>query len=90
VEVMINGSLPMPFPVKGDKGDPWLEKVDMFVPSNGQTVFTLSEVPNANFQLEMRVNGHKVYSFNHTGVTVTYTGTNYTLSTTDLVEFIYT
>lgn len=77
---------------KGDKGDPGSggEKIDLFNPSNGQTVFTLSEAPSVDSNVEMRVNGHKIYSFNRTGVTVTYTGTSYSLTTSDLVEFTYT
>lgn len=89
LEIIQEGIAGPPGP-KGDKGDPGFgEKTDLFNPSNGQTVFTLSEAPAEDSNVEMRVNGHKIYSFNRTGVTVTYTGTSYSLTTSDLVEFTY-
>ena len=75
---------------KGDKGDSGgVPKVDMFNPTNGQTVFTLSELPEPGVIVKMLVDGLRIYSFTRNGVTVTYTGTSYTLTTTDLVEFNY-
>lgn len=65
------------------------EKIDIFNPSNGQTVFSLSESPSDTGFVKMFVNGVQVYSFNVTGTTVTYTGISFSLATSDLVEFFY-
>lgn len=66
------------------------QKTDVFHPTPGQTVFTLSEQPGEGVSVKMEVNGCGVDSFNWDGFTeVTFTGTNYTLGPSDFVKFKY-
>ena len=67
------------------------EKIETLpVTVNGQTAFTLTEIPKAG-SVKLFVNGHRQSTFTHAGVStsVTFLNTDYQLETTDEVTFIY-
>jgi hypothetical protein len=71
-------------------GDPEQEHITVL--SNGQTSFTLSNEPIDSTTVMMFINGFKqIYGIDYTGSgqVITWLNTDYTLETTDKVEFWY-
>lgn len=65
-------------------------KQDLFVPFNGQTVFTLTDIPNPASVVVCYINGQENNDlFTQAGANFTYIGTDYILDITDLLTFIY-
>lgn len=65
-------------------------KQDLFVPFNGQTIFTLTDIPNPASVVTCYINGQENNDvFTQSGATFTYIGLNYILTNTDLLTFIY-
>jgi len=60
--------------------------IETFVPQNGQTVFNLINVPN---YAEVYINGLQIDQFTIAGKVLTYTGTKFSLSETDIFKVIY-
>lgn len=74
-------------------GDPLVQEQETIaVTFDGQVAFTLGQTPLDATAVQMYVNGNKLqFSVDYTvvGTAVTYTGTDFTLVTTDVVEFWY-
>jgi len=76
--------------ITGGGGDPEQEHITVL--SNGQTSFTLTNAPIDSTTVMMFINGFKqIYGTDYTGSgqTITWLNTDYTLETTDKVEFWY-
>lgn len=66
------------------------DKRDLFIPTSGQTIFTLSDTPNVLANFEIFVNGeYATDEFSVSGTQITFINTAYTLDITDLITVIY-
>lgn len=93
---IVGGQVNVPGPgiaqivITGGGGDPEQEHITVL--SNGQTSFTLTNDPIDSTTVMMFINGFKqIYGTDYTGSgqTITWLNTDYTLETTDKVEFWY-
>lgn len=68
------------------------EQIDSFAPATDQTVFTLSQTPSDANDVRMGINGQILTNgpdYQVTGTTATYLEPNFSLKSTDSVQFIY-
>lgn len=65
------------------------DNIDVFTPTNGQILFTLSLIPKVNTTVIMEINGLETDSFTIVANVITFTGTTFSLSSTDYIKFKY-